>query len=343
MSHSVLNCCAVIPATLPKSSNASPPVSDATSILTSALEKAEPPICASMPTEDSAAAKPNTCASVRPDLLARASHAVRHLHDGLFRGCKVVAQIDQRGADITELALAGAHDVGKLGDSGRSLVRAQVLAGIAQINHDAGEVGQMLGSDAQLTARRHDLVDLIGSRRDLGRHALGRSRQLVKLSFRCIHGLSNRCKRRFKSNGSLDCRCAEAQNGRSHDSGQCPARRSHFLADGVTLFPKGFEVLARFRPCGFRCVQLLIGLGNLGAGGRNGCLGAVQGSFRVNNGIRSLPDFLRIVGLLGGCQLFLSRPAAHSRIAERSAPAGGACHSAASAWRQGRSRWCPCP
>ena len=69
MSHSVLNCCAVIPATLPKSSNASPPVSEATSILTNALEKAEPPICASMPTEDSAAAKPNTCASVRPTCL----------------------------------------------------------------------------------------------------------------------------------------------------------------------------------------------------------------------------------------------------------------------------------
>ena len=74
-------------------------------------------------------------------LLARASHAVRHLHDGLFRGCKVVAQIDQRGADVTELALAGAHDVCKLGNGRRSLVRAQILAGIAEVNHDAGEVG----------------------------------------------------------------------------------------------------------------------------------------------------------------------------------------------------------
>ena len=67
--HRALNCCPVIPATLPKSSSASPPVAEATSILISALEKAEPPICASIPTEDSAAAKPSTCASVRPTCL----------------------------------------------------------------------------------------------------------------------------------------------------------------------------------------------------------------------------------------------------------------------------------
>ena len=124
-------------------------------------------------------------------MLARACHAVRHFHDGLFSGGKIVAQIDQCGADVAELALTGAHDVCKLRDGRRSLVRAQVLAGIAEVNHDAGEVGQMLGSNAQLTARRHDFIDLIGSRRDLGRHALGRSRQLVKLSFCCVHGFAN--------------------------------------------------------------------------------------------------------------------------------------------------------
>ena len=69
LSHRALNCCPVIPATLPKSSSASPPVAEATSILIKALEKAEPPIWASMPTEDSAAAKPSTCASVRPTCL----------------------------------------------------------------------------------------------------------------------------------------------------------------------------------------------------------------------------------------------------------------------------------
>ena len=241
-------------------------------------------------------------------MLARACHAVRHFHDRFFGGGKVVAQIHQRGTNIGKLTLAGAHDIRKLRDGRRSLVRAQVLAGIAEVNHDAGEVGQMLGSNAQLTARRHDLVDLIGSRRDLGRHALGRSRQLVKLSFRSVHGLSDRSEGRFKANGSLDCRCAQPQNGRGHHSGQRSACRRHFLADSVALFPEGFEVLARFRPCGLCRVQLLIGFFNLSAGGSDGSLGTVQRSFRVDHRIRSLPDFLRIVGLLGGCQLFLRAP-----------------------------------
>ena len=167
-----------------------------------------------------------------------------------------------------------------------------------------GEVGQMLGSDAQLTARRHDLVDLIGSRRDLGRHALGRSRQLIKLSFCSVYGLSDRSEGRFKPNRSLDCRYAEAQNGCGHDGGQRSACRRHFLADSVALFPEGFEVLARFRPCGLCRVQLLIGFFNLDAGGSDGSLSAIQRGFCVDHRIRSLPDFLRIVGLLGGCQLF---------------------------------------
>ena len=44
-------------------------MAEATSILMSAFENAEPPICASMPTEDSAVAKPSTCASVSPTCL----------------------------------------------------------------------------------------------------------------------------------------------------------------------------------------------------------------------------------------------------------------------------------
>ena len=68
-------------------------------------------------------------------------------------GGEVVAQIHQRGTDVGKLALAGTHDVGKLRDGRRSLVRAQILAGIAQVDHDAGEVGKMFRSHAQLTAR----------------------------------------------------------------------------------------------------------------------------------------------------------------------------------------------
>ena len=65
-SNSDLKPSAVRPDTRAKSSSASPPVAAATSILTSALENAEPPISASMPTDDSAAAKPRICASDSP-------------------------------------------------------------------------------------------------------------------------------------------------------------------------------------------------------------------------------------------------------------------------------------
>ena len=69
LSHKALNCLAVMPETFAKSSRASPPVADATSIFTNALEKAEPPIWASMPTEESAVAKPRICASDKPTCL----------------------------------------------------------------------------------------------------------------------------------------------------------------------------------------------------------------------------------------------------------------------------------
>ena len=62
-----------MPDTRAKSSSASPPVAAATSMLTSALEKAEPPISASMPTDDSAAAKPRICDSERPTCVPAAA------------------------------------------------------------------------------------------------------------------------------------------------------------------------------------------------------------------------------------------------------------------------------
>ena len=97
---------------------------------------------------------------------------MRHFHDGLFSCGEVVAQVDQRGADVAELTLAGAHDVGELGNGRRSLVRAQILAGIAQVDHDAGEVGKMFRSHTQLTAAGHDFVDFVRARRNFGRHSL---------------------------------------------------------------------------------------------------------------------------------------------------------------------------
>ena len=145
---------------------------------------------------------------------------MRHFHDGLFGSGEVVAQIHQRGTDVGKLALAGTHDVGKLRDGRRSLVRAQILAGIAQVDHDAGEVGKMFRSHAQLTAAGHDFVDLVCARRNLGGHFLGRSRQLVELRLRRIHGLSDGREGGFEIDGGLDRRRTQRHDGRGQRRGE---------------------------------------------------------------------------------------------------------------------------
>ena len=71
--HICLNCFSDTPQTRAKSFSDFPPVWAATSIFTSALEKAEPPACASRPTEDRAAAKPMICASDRPTCVPAAA------------------------------------------------------------------------------------------------------------------------------------------------------------------------------------------------------------------------------------------------------------------------------
>ena len=62
----VLNSFVVIPATLANCSSLSPPFSAASAISTMTLEKAEPPASASMPTEDSAAARPTSSRHIAP-------------------------------------------------------------------------------------------------------------------------------------------------------------------------------------------------------------------------------------------------------------------------------------
>ena len=66
LSHCSTNSFSVRPDTIAKSFRASPPVRAATSMLIRALDIDEPPAWALIPTEDSAAARPSTCASVRP-------------------------------------------------------------------------------------------------------------------------------------------------------------------------------------------------------------------------------------------------------------------------------------
>ena len=96
LSHSALNCSAVMPDTRAKSSNACPPVAAATSMLISALENAEPPISARTPTDDSAAAKPNICASLRPTW----SPAAARRSDMFMMSASVVAKLLPRSTSV---------------------------------------------------------------------------------------------------------------------------------------------------------------------------------------------------------------------------------------------------
>ena len=166
---------------------------------------------------------------------------MRHLHNRLFRRGEVVAQIDQRGADIAKLALAGTHDVGKLRNGRRGVAGVQVFTGIAQVDHDARKIRQMLGSNAQLTARRHDLVDLVRTRRNFGRHFLRRSCQLIELRLRRVHGLSDGGKRRFKIDGGLGGQTGRGRLEILHARGGQPERRLRFL----DLLIDGFDIAGK--------------------------------------------------------------------------------------------------
>ena len=241
----------------------------------------------------------------KPHLFARARHAMRHLHNGLFRRGKIVAQIHQRGTDIVELALAGSHDVGKLRDGGGGVICIQILAGIAQVDHDAGEVRQMLGSNAQLSACRHDFVNLVRARRNLRGHFLRRGCQLLKLRLRRVHGLSDRREGGFKVNGGLDRRRAQRHNGRGQRRGEQLSRLRQILAGVIAGFPEGFHALPGFRPFGLCGFQLFIAAGDVRLRLLYCGAGIVERGFRILHRVGGLTDLVRVADLLGGLQLFL--------------------------------------
>ena len=240
----------------------------------------------------------------QPHLLACASKALCHLHDGLLGRGKVVAQIYNGRADILEQALVRAHDVGKLGDGGRGFIRIQVLAGITQVDHDTGELRQVFIGDAQLTAGGHDSVDFAGGRSNLGGHLFGGCCQRSKLGFSSIHGLAHTGKGGLEVQGSLDRRRPQREDGCGHDRGKRSARRGHRFADRITGFSEALQRFTYRCPCGLGSCQLTIGLLDLRAGGLNGGLCPVQRSFRVEDGVGSLLDFIGIISLLCGLKLF---------------------------------------
>ena len=230
---------------------------------------------------------------------------MRHLHDGLFRRGKIVAQIHQRGTDVGKLALAGPHDIGELGDGRRSVAGVQVFTGIAQVDHDAGKVRQMLRSHAQLTACRHDFVDLIRTSRNFRGHFLRRIRQLVELRLRRIHGLSDRCKGRFKIDRRLNRRRAQCSNGRSQCGREQLSRLDQILPGGITGLAEGFHTLSGLRPFGLCGFQFFIAVRNVSFRLLYCGAGIVECGFRILHRIGGLTDFIRVVDLLGGLQLFL--------------------------------------
>ena len=203
------------------------------------------------------------------------------------------------------MTLAGAHDVCKLRNGRRGVTGVQVFAGIAQVDHDAGEVRKMLRSYPQLTAVGHDFVNFVRTRRDFGGHSLRCIRQLVELRFRRVYGFAHRGKGGLKSNGSLDCRCAQPQNGRGQRRGEQFSDLVQILTDAIAGFAEGLQTLPGFRPFGLCRFQLFIAAGNVRLRLFYRSAGIVERGLRILHCIGGFADFIRIVDLLRSLQLFL--------------------------------------
>ena len=236
--------------------------------------------------------------------MARRCKPHAHGHDGGFRGGAVVAQIHQRRAEVVELALAHASDVGELRQHAGGFVRHDVR-GIAQIDHGAGELGEIVCLDAQLSGDGHDLGDIISRGRYFRGHLLDLVGQGSVLFFRRIHGLAHRGKCALVGDRCLDRRRAQRKDGRGHDGGQCAARCRQRLGDRFALLAERFQFLTRRCPCGFRGGELLVGLLNFRSRGSHSGFGAVQSGLGIDDRVVGLSDLLRIVGLLGGDELIL--------------------------------------
>ena len=246
------------------------------------------------------------------DLVARRGKTQRHVHDVGLGGGEVVAQVHQRRAQIAELRLVHAGDVGKLRQRGGGVLGDDV-GGVAQIDHGAGEVHQIVVLDAQLPGDGHGLVDLRRRGSHLCRHRFGRRSQGVELRFRGVHGLAHAGERGLEVQRRLDRRRAHGKDGRGDGGGERAARALIELSAGGDLFAEGLEVLPCLRPRGTRRGQLPVGLFDLRARAGDGGPGAVEGGLRVEYRVRRLLRLLRVVGLLRGAQLFLC-PAQHVLI-----------------------------
>ena len=189
--------------------------------------------------------------------MACRGQAQRHVHDvGLHRG-EVVAQIHQRRAKIAELRLIHGRDVGELGQRGGGVVRDDI-GGIAQVDHRAGEVHQVVVGDAQLSGSGHNLVDLGGRGGDLRGHGLAGGGQRTEFRFRRVYSLADAGERGLKVQRRLDGRCPHGYDGRGDHSGQRFPRAGKDLACGGCLFAEALQRLAHSRPVGLRRLERLV-------------------------------------------------------------------------------------
>ena len=196
-----------------------------------------------------------------------------------------------------------ARDVRELRQHAGGFVRHDVC-GIAQIDHGAGELGEIVRLDAQLSGDGHDFGDVVRGGGDLRGHLLDLAGQGFVLRFRCVHSFPDGRERALVGHRRLDRRRAQREDGRGHGGGQRASGCRQRPGDRLALLAKGLQLLARRRPGGSRAGELLVGLVDLRSRGSHSGFGAVERGLGINNRIVCLTDLLRIVGLLGGFELF---------------------------------------
>ena len=180
--------------------------------------------------------------------------AQRHVHDvGLHRG-KVVAQIHQRRAKIAELRLIHGRDVGELGQRGGGVICDDV-GGVAQVDHGAGEVHEVVVGDAQLSGSGHDLVDLGGRGGDLRGHGLAGRCQRTEFRFRCVHCFSHGRERGLEVQRRLDGRGTHGHDGGSDRRGERFSRAGERLTRGGRLLAEVLQRFAHGCPLGLRRLE----------------------------------------------------------------------------------------
>ena len=235
-----------------------------------------------------------------------------HVHDGGFGGGVIVAQIDQCGTKPSEIRLRHLRDVGKLGDGRGGLIRGNVR-GIAQVDHGAGKLHQIIILNAHLTGVRHDLGNIGGVGGHLGAHLFDRIRKLLIFGLRRVHGFAHGGKGALVFHRGLDRRRAQRQHGRGERSGHALAQLFHGSADGRALLPEGRQRIARLRPCGLHPGKAFGGRANLLLGLPKRALRVVQIGAGLRDRVRVVLQAFRIGSQLalqlfdlgGGLRVFL--------------------------------------